>query len=195
MSSGNDGDFQLFKLVLFIFITQIEFVLCCGFELSSTSPSNWSFHSSAQHVLGTSCACYTADYTIHFWILPGRLLPCTTLATSPAASQQARQPLDQGIALVGSPLSSQLSGWLVFGVVPPLSHRRSWRCNSPVNDLDNLHNFSQHKWYVDYDNLLHDALRRQFLRDHFDTSHNLLLDLKDCHVYNLLNGALFVALL
>ena len=96
--------------------------LRCGFQLSSTSPSHWSFHFSAQHVLGTSCACYTAEYhTIHFWTLHGRLLPCTTLATSPAASQQARQPLDQGIALVGSPLSST-TVWMV-GI---------WRCTTTL---------------------------------------------------------------
>ena len=53
---------------------KIEFVLRCGFQLSSTSPSHWSFQLSAQHILGTNGACYTADcHTIHFWILPGPL--------------------------------------------------------------------------------------------------------------------------
>ena len=39
------------------------------------------------------------------------------------------------------------------------------------------------------------CLGNPFLRDHFDTSHNLLLDLRDCHVHNSLNGALLITLL
>ena len=33
------------------------------------------------------------------------------------------------------------------------------------------------------------------MRDHFGTSHSLLLDLRDCHVHNSFNGALLITLL
>ena len=54
-------------------------------------------------------------------------------APTPAASpsQRARLPLDQGTALVDSPLSLELSGWLVHGVASPVTSTirsmiRSW---------------------------------------------------------------------
>ena len=50
-------------------------------------------------------------------------------------------------------------------------------------------------WYGGFVNLPHDLLRNPFLRDHFDTSHNLLLGLRDCHVHNSFNGALLITLL
>ena len=47
-------------------------------------------------------------------------------------------------------------------------------------------------WYGGFVNLPHGLLRNPFLRDHFDNSHNLLLDLRDCHVHNSFNGALLI---
>ena len=55
-----------------------------------------------------------------------------------------------------------------------------------MNDLDHclFNDFFHHLWCINDHNLLHDPIRAQFLRDHFDTSRNLLLDLKDRHAHN-----------
>ena len=80
-----------------------------------------------------------------------------------------------------------MSGWY-------LALHRHWHLNDSVDDTfrDTLlgmiwttstttfHNL----WYGASSNLPHGLLRNPFLRDHFDTSHNLLLDLRDCHVHN-----------
>ena len=118
-----------------------------------------------------------------------------------AVSQQGLLPLNQGISLVEPPLSSELSfelsGWY-------LALHRHWHLNDSINDTlrDTLlgmiwttstttfHNL----WYGGFVNLPHGLLRNPFLRDHFETSHNLLLYLRDCHVHNSFNGALLITL-
>ena len=54
--------------------------------------------------------------------LSGCEVETISLAISSVASQWACFPLDQGTACVDSPLSGELSGWLVLGVASPLSH-------------------------------------------------------------------------
>ena len=91
-----------------------------------------------------------------------------------------------------------MSGWY-------LALHRHWHLNDSINDTlrDTLlgmiwttstttfHNL----WYGGFVNLPHGLLRNPFLRDHFDTSHNLLLDLRDRHVHNSFNGAQLITLL
>ena len=93
-----------------------------------------------------------------------------------------------------------MSGWY-------LALHRHWHLNDSIVKDDTLrdtllgmiwttstttfHNL----WYGGFVNLPHGLLRNPFLRDHFDTSHNLLLDLRDCHVHNSFNGALLITLL
>ena len=91
-----------------------------------------------------------------------------------------------------------MSGWY-------LALHRHWHLNDSIDDTlrDTLlgmiwttstttfHNL----WYGGFVNLPHGLLRNPFLRDHFDTSHNLLQDLRDCHVHNSFNGALLTTLL
>ena len=86
-----------------------------------------------------------------------------------------------------------------------LALHRHWHLNDSIDDTlrDTLlgmiwttstttfHNL----WYGGFVNLPHGLLRNPFLRDHFDTSHNLLQDLRDCHVHNSFNGALLTTLL
>ena len=91
-----------------------------------------------------------------------------------------------------------MSGWY-------LALHRHWHLNDSIDDTlrDTLlgmiwttstttfHNL----WYGNFVNLPHGLVKNPFLRDRFDTSHNLLLDLRDCHVHNSFNGALLITLL
>ena len=91
-----------------------------------------------------------------------------------------------------------ISGWY-------LALHRHWQLNGSIDDTlrDTLlgmiwttstttfHNL----WYEGFVNLPHGLLRNPFLRDHFDTSRNLLLGLRDCHVHNSFNVALLITLL
>ena len=116
-----------------------------------------------------------------------------------AVSQQGLLPLNQGTSLVEPPLSSELSiercEWLVLGVASPLAPDDTLRYTLFgmiwTTSTTTFHNL----WYGGFVNLPHGLLRNPFLRDHFDTSHNLLLDLRDCHVHKSFNGALLITLL
>ena len=90
-----------------------------------------------------------------------------------------------------------MSGWY-------LALHRHWHLNDSIDDslrdtilgmiwttsTTTFHNL----WYGSFVNLPHRLLRNPFLKDHFATSHNPLLDLRDCHVHNSFNGALLKTL-
>ena len=91
-----------------------------------------------------------------------------------------------------------MSGWY-------LALHRHWHLNDSIDDTlqdtlfgDDLDHFHHNLSQLVVRGLRQSASRsaqKSVLEDHFDTSHNLLLDLRDCHVHNSFNGALLIALL